>query len=115
MVLLLDQLVPGIYLYLSILLTVSVILVDLYLSIVLTVSFLLLLEVSTVFFNACDLSVVLTVSILFFDEIGEGVASSTLLCFVLLFLTMSLFPSLSTVSIVVTNDFLISSKSPLDF
>ena len=63
-----------------------------------------------------DFSVLLTVSILFISEILEVMDSSTVLGFDFHFLsTVSIFPSLSTLSIVVTNYFSISSKSPLDF
>ena len=70
---------------------------------------------STVLLDACDWSILLNVSI-FFSEIGEVVAYSTTVCFDFPSLwTMSVFPSLTTVSVVVINNSLISSKYPLVF
>ena len=51
--------------------------VDLNLTIVLSVSVLLFLDVSTVSLDVCDLSVFPTVPILFFDMIGYVLASLT--------------------------------------
>ena len=65
--LLLDKLVLGKDLDLYTMFSVSVIWVDLNLYIDLTLSVLLLLGVSTVLLDACNLSILLTVSILFFD------------------------------------------------
>ena len=79
-------------------------------------SVLLLLGVFTVLLDACDFSVLLTVSILSFAEIGGVMASSSTFCSDLPYLsTLSRLPSLTTVSVVVTNAFLVSSKSPLVF
>ena len=79
-------------------------------------SFLLLLGISTILLDAFDLSVFLTVPILFFSEIGGVMAYSTTFCFDLHYLsTMSVFPSSKTVSVVVTNACLVSSKSPIVF
>ena len=82
LVLILDKLFLGIDLDLSTVFNVSVLLADLDLSIDLTLSVLLLLVVSTVILNAFDFSVLLTVSIFFFYEIGEVMASFTILGFV---------------------------------
>ena len=71
-------------------------------------------EVGTIFFDVYDFSVLLTVSI-FFSEIGEVMASSIILGLDFFKSTMSIVPYLSTVSIVATNGFSISSKSPLVF
>ena len=58
----------------------------------------------------------LAVSIFFFSGIGGVMASFIKLGLVLLLLsTMSVFPYLKTMSVVVTNDFLVSSKSLLVF
>ena len=77
-VLLLDQLVLG---------------VDIYLSIVLSVSVLFFYEVSTVSLDICDLSILSTVSIFSFSDIEDVLASLT---------TFSIgFYSLSNVSILV--------------
>ena len=65
--------------------------------------------VSTDLFDACDFSVLLTVSIFFF-AIGGVMDSFTILDFF-----MSVLPYLITVLVVVTNAFLVSSKSPLVF
>ena len=74
---------------------------------------LFLLGVSTVLLEACYFSILLTVSILFFAEIVGVMASSKIFCFGLPSLsTMSVFTSLTTVSVVVTNDCLVSSKYP---
>ena len=84
--------------------SVSDILVDLDLSSDLTVLVLFLLGVSTVLLGCCDFSVLLTVSIFFFAEIGGVRASSATLGSDFHYLsTMSVFPSLTTVSVVVTN------------
>ena len=77
MLLWLDKLVIVIDLGLFTMFSVSVILVDLDLYIDLTLSFLLILGVSTVLFDACDLSVLLTASILCFAELG-GLISNPL-------------------------------------
>ena len=82
LVLILDKLFLGIDLDLSTVFYVSVLLADLDLSIDLTLSVLLLLVVSTVILNAFDFSVLLTLSIFFFYEIGEVMASFTILGFV---------------------------------
>ena len=66
LLLLLDKLVLGIDLNLFTVFSVSVIWVDLDLYIDLSVSVLLLLGVSTVLLDACDLYVLLTLSIFFF-------------------------------------------------
>ena len=113
MVLLLDKLVLEIDLDFFTVLTlffVSVILVDLYLSNDLILSDLLLLGASTVLLDACDFSVLLTLSILFIS-MGVLMSSFTTLGFV----PNSVFPSLITVSVVVTNAFLVSSEPPLFF
>ena len=60
---------------------VSVLLVELDLTNYLIVSVLLLLGVSTVLLDACDLSVLLTVSSFFFSEIGGVMDSSTTFSF----------------------------------
>ena len=61
---------------------------------------------ATVLLDACDFSFLLTVSIFFFSEIGGVMASFATLGLVLLFLsTMSVFPSLKTVSVVVKISF----------
>ena len=79
-------------------------------------SVLLLLGVSTVILDDCDFSLLLTVSIFFFSEIRGVMAYLTTIGYVFFFLsTMSVFPSLTTVSVVKTNAFLVSSKSPLVF
>ena len=79
-------------------------------------SVLLLLGVYTVLLDACDFYVLLTVLILFFSEIGGVMDSSTTFCFDFPYLsTMSVFPSLKNVSVVVTNAYLVSSKHPLVF
>ena len=79
-------------------------------------SVLLLLGISTVLLDACDFSVLLTASIFCFSEIRGVMASFTTLGFVLIFLsTVSVFPYLTTMSVVVTNEFLVSSKPPLVF
>ena len=94
----------------------SVLLVGFYLSNDLTVSVLLIVGVSIFLLSACDFSDLLTVSIFFFSEIGGVMVCSTTLGFYLPSLsTMSVFPSLTTVSVVVTNYCLASSKSPLVF
>ena len=116
MVLLLDKLVLGIDLDLSNMFSVSVILVYLDLSIDLTLSVLLLLVVSIVLLDACDFYIFLTVSIFFFSKIRGVMASFTTVGFFSLFCQpcqYSLF--LTTVSVVKTNDFLVSSKPPLVF
>ena len=113
LVLLLDKLVLEIDLYLFTVFTifyVSFIWVDLDLSNDSTLSNILLLDVSTVFFYACDFSFLLTVSISFF-AIGGGMSFFTTIGFV----PISVFPSLTTVSLVVTNAFSVSSKPPLIF
>ena len=50
-----------------------------------TVSFLLVLEVSTVYLDVCDLSVLYIVSIFFFAEIGDVLASLTTFTLISLF------------------------------
>ena len=95
--------------------SVSVILVDLDLSIDLTLSVLFLLGVSTVLLDACGFSVMLTVSF-FFPEIGGVMDSFTTLGFFSFFFVYHVsMPFLKTVSVVITNAFLVSSKSPLFF
>ena len=87
---------------------VSVLLLDLYLSNYLSLSYLLLLDLSFLF-GACNFSVLLTVSIFFF-AIGGVMDSFTTLGFV----PMSVFPSLTILYVVVTNDFLEDMISVLD-
>ena len=71
---------------------------------------------SNVLLDACDFSFLLNVSIFFFAEIEVLMDYFTTFCFDLYFLsTMSLFPYLITVSVLVTNACLVSSKSPLAF
>ena len=103
LVLLLDKLVLEIDLYLFTMFNVfyvSDIWLDLDLSNDLTFSVLLLLGLSTVLLDACDFYVLLNMSIIFF-VIGGVMVFLTKIGFV----TMSLFLSLTTVSVVVTNDF----------
>ena len=115
-VLLLDTFVLGIDLYLYTVFSVSVLWVDFDLSNYLTLLFLLLLGVFTVLLDAYDLSVLLTLSIFLFDKIEGVMASSKILGFVLLFLsTISVFPYLKTVAVVLNNACLVSFKSPLVF
>ena len=72
------------------------------------ISDLLLLGLSTVLLDAFDFSVLLTVSILFFAEIGRVMAYFTTLGLISYFCqTMLVFPSLATVSVVLTNAFLL--------
>ena len=79
-------------------------------------SVLLVLGVSTVLLDACDFYVLLTVSIFFFSEIGGVMDSSTTFCFDFpSLINMPLLSSLKTVSVVVTNVSLVSSKYPLVF
>ena len=104
MVLLLDKFVLGIDLDLSNEFSVLVLWVDLDLYNDLTVSVILILGASNVLLDACDFSVLLNVSIFFFAEIEVLMDYFTTFCFDLYFLsTMSLFPYLITVSVLVTN------------
>ena len=84
--------------------SVSVIIVYLDLYNDLTFSDLFILGVSTVLLDSCDFYFLLTVSIFFF-EIGGVMASFTTLGFVI----MSVFHYLTTIPVVVTNDFSVSS------
>ena len=108
LVFLLDKLFLEIDLDLATVFTVfygSVLRVHLDLSNDLSLSYLLLLGVSTVLLDDFDIYVLLTVSI-FFSAIGGVMASFTTFGFVFLFLsTMSAFPSLTTIPVVVTNAF----------
>ena len=90
--------------------SVSVIWVDINLTNDLPLSYLLLLDVYTFLLDACDFSALLTVSIFFF-VMGGVIAYFTTLGFV----PMSVFPYLTTVLVVVTNEFSVSYKSPLVF
>ena len=114
LVLILDKLVPGIDLHLSTLLTVSVHLPYLDLSIDLPLSVLLLLDVSNVLFDACDFSVFLLCQFFFWNRRSDGFPHHITFCFPF-FSTVPVVPYLTTMSIVVTNVFLISPKYPLAF
>ena len=110
---LLDKLVLELDPYLFTLLTVfsvSVLWVDFDLSNDLPYSDLIIMDVSTFLLDTSDLSILLTVSILFFAMV-RVMASFTTLGFI----PMPLFPTLTTVLVVVTNNFYISSKPPLVF
>ena len=76
---------------------------------------LLLLGVYTVLLDACDFYVLLTVSNFFFSEIGGFMASSTTFFYLPSLSTILVFPSLTIVSVVVTNICLVSSKYQLFF